>query len=266
MTRGWILVLVLVTPAHADRSVEDWVGTWTGKATWSGCTDDRTEAVSVAVTWRDGGLWLDAAPLHDGLGELAIDARDGALAIDLADLAVTMTRAKKNGGARLALSTPAQCTLTAKLARATTKIAACDDVVALASAAAACGVTLDDDPADEIDAWRAVTGKKAKRAAKQCKARASEIRTQLVSAACLAPDDDPSAEPACNDTWVLSQRLHNCQRLPADLQRSTLQGVAEFRKSLRDLHDRQGAHEVAASKCAETTEILRDIAEAYGCL
>lgn len=264
MKHAWLLVVALAAPAHADRAAEDWVGTWTGKAKYDGCTVEGADSVTVTVRWRDGGLWLDGAALYDGLGELAVDARDGALSIDLKDVALSMTRGKK--AAKLALTTAAQCKLTAKLTRPSSNLAACDDVVALAAVAASCGVTVDDDPADEVAAWRALKGKQAKRAAKLCGARATALRDQLVDASCLAPEHDPSAVPACDETWALSQRLLRCQRLPAELQKSTLQGVAEFRRSLRALHDRDGADELAASKCAETSEILRDVADAYGCL
>lgn len=261
---SWLLVLALVTPAAADRHAEDWVGTWRGKATWTGCSVEGAATVAVPVVWRDAGLWLDASGLYEGLGELGPDARDGELAVDAKDLQVSLKRTK--AGASLRLHTAAQCTLTAKLTRdGATGIAACDDVVALAAVASSCGEALEDEPADEIEAWRALEGKKAKRAGKACAARAAALREALIARECLAPEDDPSAEPACGETWALSRQLFACQRLPAASQQSLNQGVADLRRSLRTLHT-DDAHETARAKCAETTEILRDIGTAYGCL
>lgn len=267
---SWLVVLALVTPAQADRQAEDWLGTWSGKATWSSCTVEGAAAIALPITWRDGGIWLDAGALYDGFGELAPEGRDGGLALDLKDLSFTLTRTKaKKGAARASLSlrTAAQCTLTAKLTRDDgTGIAACDDVVALAQVATGCGFTVEDDPSDEVEAWQALTGKQARRAGKACRARATTLRELLVAHECLAPEHDPSAVPACTETWALSQKLFRCQRLSAERQRSTLDGVAQFRSSLRALHDREDADAIAAAKCTETAEMLRDMADASGCL
>jgi hypothetical protein len=266
---SWLLVLALVAPAQADRQAEDWLGTWTGKATWTGCTVEGASTISLAITWRDYGIFVDGAGLYEGLGELAPEGRDdGGLALDLKDVSFELkrTKAKKGAAAKLELHTAAQCTLTANLTRAGSGIAACDDVIALASVAASCGVTVDDDPADEVEAWQALAGKKAKRAAKACGARATALRERLVAGSCLAPEHDPSRVPACLETWALGQKLFQCPRMSAERQRSTLATINDFRESLRALHDRDGADTIAAEKCAETTEILRDVADAYGCL
>ncbi len=260
-----LAMLSIVAPARADRLAEDWIGTWSGAATWTGCTVEGDADLALAITWRDGGIWLDGAALYDGLGELAPEGQGGALALELSDLQLSLRRVKTK--AKLVLRTAAACTLTATLTRDGTGITACDDVVALAAVASSCGVTVDDDPADEIAAWRALTGKKPqKKAAKQCTARAAALRELLVAQDCLAPANDPSTIAECTETWVLAQQLARCQRVPAIHQQSTLEGVATFRKSIRALHHRDDAYEIAATKCAETSSILRDVAEAYGCL
>src|SRR5262249_29876004 len=145
---------LLNTDARAGSFVADWVGTWTGPATWKGCTAAGADQLTVAITWHDDALWLDGAAIYEGLGDLAADVHDdGSLGFDDGDLSVTVKHKKK--AVVLSLTTAAQCTMTARIARPTTGIDACDGLVALAGAAASCQVTLDDDPAGEVETWRA---------------------------------------------------------------------------------------------------------------
>lgn len=261
-------VATLASDARADRTVEDWVGTWTGRASWKGCTAPGGDQLSVSVTWHDGALWIDGAALYEGLGEVATETRPGGAVVyetDALRIALSVRKKKGKSATTLAMTTAAQCTMTAKVSRRGSGIAACDDLVALASAAAGCSLDLEDDPASEVDAWRDLTGKKRRIAAASCQVRTDALRTTLVAEQCLPPDGDPSDVAECRDTWRLAQRLIQCQRLPAEHKAATLQGIAELKRSLRSLHDRADAAELAATACKETSETLRVSVDALGC-
>lgn len=264
-----LLGLATLAPdARADRTVEDWVGIWTGKASWKGCTAPGGAALTVAVSWHDGALWIDGSALYEGLGEVTTETRPGGAVVhevDGLEIELRTATKKSKGKATITLSTAAQCTMTAKVARPSSGIGACDDLVALAGAASGCGLDLDDDPATEVDGWRALTGKKRRKAATACQARVDTLRVTLVAEQCLPPQNDPSDVAECRDTWRLAQRMVQCQRLPAEDKAGTLQGIAELKRSLRSLHDRADAADIATTACKDTNETLKVIVDALGC-
>ena len=247
----WLAVALLLVAgdARADRSIETWVGTWTGKAHWSGCTVGDAEQVNVKVAWHDGMLWIDATGLYEGLGEVAPEVRaGGALVFENEDLAVTMKPGKpgkkKSKGKKptFTLTTAAQCKLTATITRDGTGDAACDGLAALTSVADACGepVELDD--------------------TQSCAARSEDLRAALVAAECLPPEDDPVDIPACRAVWQAASRLMKCDYASVELKQSTLRSIADLKHGLRKV-DR----ELAAAKCDEAAAILQDNAELLHC-
>jgi hypothetical protein len=260
-------LLALTADAGADRPVETWVGTWTGKATWTECSAAGGEELTLAIRWQDGALHLDGAALYDGLGELVPEQREGDVLVhQTEDLTIELKPGKKGKPARIALTTAAQCRMSAKLTRDGTGIAACDELVALADAATGCQVALDDDPADELEAWRALTGKKArKKAGAACAARAGELRERLVAHDCVPPEDDPGDLPACREVWTLANKILRCDRLPAEAKQRTIAGTAELRRSLRSVAGKQGVDEVAAAQCAEVAKLYRENLELLHC-
>ncbi|MCA9674950.1 MAG: hypothetical protein H6708_18420 [Kofleriaceae bacterium] len=277
---------LLAPPARAGV-IEDWIGTWTGTATWTDCTAPGPDELSVDIRWRDDAVAIDGAALFDGLGELWPDVVDGGLRATASDVTVTLaTKAKATKGkatkgkpakgkatatsspraVAITLSTAAGCTMSATLTRAGTGIAACDDLVALAAASTSCDdVTVDDDPGDEVAGWRGLDRAGRRAAAAQCQRRADDLREHMIAAACLPVDDDPSQIPACNDTWRLGLRINRCDRIDAEQKRSYGEHVASLRRSLRSLHGRDGAAALAAERCQETAAMLTETLEWLGC-
>jgi hypothetical protein len=274
---AWIAaaVLVVAADARADRAVETWVGTWTGKASWKGCTAAGGDAVEVSVGWRDGALWIDGARVYDGLGDLVPEVRDRAvlvyqtddLTVELRPPAPAAKRKRKaSTAASLTMTTAAHCTLTARLVRDGTGIAACDELVALGTAATSCQIALDADPRDEIDTWRGLSGKQRTAAGASCRRRADAARERLLAADCIPPDHDPGDLPACRQVWTIARQLMSCERAPVEYQQRTMTGIASLRRSLRTLSGKDGGDDYAASLCVETEKMLRDSAELLGCL
>lgn len=260
-----LAVIGLAPEARADREVEAWLGTWTGKATWKSCTVEGASELAVAVTWHDGALWIDGAAIYEGLAEVAPEIREsGALVHDADGLTVELRRGK-GGKATLSLKTAAKCTMTAKLERDGTGLPACDGLLALGRVAAACSVAIDDDPSDEVEGWRALKKKARKRAAAQCATRADALRERLVAADCVPPDDDPVDLPECRVLWRVAAQLLRCGHLPVERKQTMIEGMSTLRRSLRSLAGKQGGDELAIAQCQETEAILRVSAEALHC-
>lgn len=255
-----LVIAIAAGDARAGNFVEDWVGTWSGPATWKDCSVQGADTLDVAITWRDGTLWLDGAALYDGLGEIAPDVHDdGSLGYDDDDLAISVKRTKKKGVV-LTLTTAAQCTMTAKIARATTGIGACDGLVALAAAATSCQVALDDDPTADVETWRGLTGAKRRAAATQCTARATTLKATLVADDCVPPDHDPAGSAQCRAAWQQVSRIDRCEQVPADFKASTHVHAAHLRKQIRTL-----SVDEAAPYCDETAQLWRETADALHC-
>lgn len=260
-----LLLVVLLAPATAaaDREAEAWVGTWRGAATWKGCSVEGADELAVTVSWKDGFLWLDGDAIYDGLGALAPESRDGALVVETDDLTVALRAGKR--GATLRLRTAAQCTMTAKLARDGSGIAACDGLVALATVATACGVAVDDDPADEVEGWRALRGKARTRAGARCRVRADALRPSVVAGECVPPDGDPGELASCRTVWRQAQRILRCERAPVELKNRTTESMAGLRRSLRGLAGKRDGADVAATLCDESAALYRDMADVLHC-
>jgi hypothetical protein len=260
-----LAVIGLAPEARADREVESWLGTWTGKATWKGCTVEGAAELAVAVSWRDGSLWIDGAAIYEGLGEVAPEVREGGALVHDADGLTVELRRGKAGKATLSLKTAAKCTMTAKLERDGTGLPACDDLLALGRVAAACPLAVDDDPSDEVEGWRAVKKKARKRTLAQCSRRADALRERLVASDCLPPDDDPVDLPECRVVWRIAAALIRCGHLPVEFKQSTGESMVTLRRSLRSLAGKEGGDELAVAQCQETEAILRVNAEALHC-
>jgi len=267
----WVVVAAVVLFAQdggAGREVETWLGTWSGTATWKQCTAEGTADLEVAVRWHDGALWIDGAAIYDGLGEVVPEVRAGGALVHSADgLTVALKKGKK-GQAVLTLETAADCRMTARLERAGTGIAACDDLLALATVAAACPLEVDDDPFDEVEAWSALDRagtRKQKRAAASCARRADALRERLVAADCVPPDDDPADLAECRVVWRLAQELLRCGHVPVEFKQSTIESMAELRRSLRSLAGKDGGGEAAAAYCVESATLVRENLEILRC-
>lgn len=262
-----VIVLGLAPEGRAGRDVETWVGTWTGTATWKDCTVEGASDLEVEVGWHDGALWIDGAAIYEGLGEVAPEVRKGGALVHEVD-GLTVRLERKKGKALLTLKTAAKCSMSAKLARDGTGLAACDDLIALARVATSCPLEVDDDPSDEVEGWRALAkagAKKRKRALARCASRADALRERLVAHDCVPPEDDPVDLAECREVWRVAQKLMRCGHVPVEFKQSTIERMSELRRSLRSLAGREGGKELAVTYCQESATLLRETADVLRC-
>lgn len=219
---GFAGAAAVADPAPSPVTLaETWVGSWTGKATWKECSLEGGSTITLPVQSVGGALTSDGDLLLDGLGALTWGVRDRKLAVYREGLEITLAPGKK-GAIKLAMKTAAGCVVKATLKRASSGIASCDAVRALATAKATCDgldeATRDDD-LEQVDAswkaWKKLKGKKQKAQAKVCTAELSGLRTDIASCA-------PSAAGVtiaggyCAQMISLYTSLASCSALPQE--------------------------------------------------
>jgi len=167
------------------KQIERWVGSWTGKATWKGCTTSGRKKLTVDVS---PALATDGATLIDGLGAFTWGLAGDQLVLLSEGIEISILPSKKGG--KLTLATGAGCIGKATLTRPTSKIPACDTLRAVATIQASCphldAATRDDELARVTAAWRGwskLRGKKKKARAASCAREADALREQILPCA-----------------------------------------------------------------------------------
>jgi hypothetical protein len=167
------------------KQVEKWVGSWTGKATWKGCTIAGAKKLRVDVSPE---LATDGSSLMDGLGAFTWGLAADQLVMLSEGIEITMIPGKKGG--KFTLATGAGCVAKATLKRSTSNIPACDTLRAVATIQASCpsldATTRDDELARVTAAWKGwskLRGKKKKARAAICTREADALREQILSCA-----------------------------------------------------------------------------------
>jgi hypothetical protein len=257
-------VLAVATPALADDvKPEQWVGTWSGKATSKGCSDTIAKklALDVAVT-SSGGLRSNGDAIIEGLGDLDWKTSGKGLVLDREGLTGSLKPAK--GAARLVLTTAAGCVVKATLKRPTSGIASCDRVRALATVKAQCG---SGDRLAEVEAswsaWKKLTGKKKKAQAKACTEEAATLETE---ASCGSTVRASSGIAECDAYVALMDRWLRCDKVPQAARDGAKQGIDAMLAgwdTVKDWSEEQ--RKVAADACGQAVDALRQGAQAMGC-
>ncbi len=211
-TPGWALVLLLVTgdasakkkprpdydqpddrppdPALIAekqrtriRTLEPWIGTWTGKLKWSGCAIDGAAKLKMDL---GVALTVDGAKILDGIGPFTWGVAGNQLAMIGEGFEASVIPSKKKG-ASFRLQTSGGCVGKATITRPSSKLPSCDTLRALATIEASCpsldATTRDDDLARVTKSWKAWTklkGKKKKARAAACLQEADALRERIL--------------------------------------------------------------------------------------
>jgi len=229
----WVpLVTLLAATAGAVASAEpgartswaSWVGDWQGKLHWSGCTIDGAPAASIAIDAADGAVAIDLAPAGGALGTIGLEPDGDAWKGTSFDTSVHVTR----GSASLELAAVSEsgCTVHGSLHRASVGISACDDLEAWARIENRC-TRLVKPPLENVARvahqraeWSKAPADARPKLAAQCAARASKVEAELASVKCApgAPKSDDAARfPECSALRLAAAKIAHCQAIAFDV-------------------------------------------------
>jgi hypothetical protein len=223
---GVTIALASAALAHAEPPAtvwSDWVGEWSGKLKWQGCTIDGATEATLPIDATDGTVAIDLANASTGLFAMPLVEGNAAWFGHSGDVTVHAARGKQ-GALDLTVELESGCQLHASLRRAGSGIAACDRLAAWARVEARC-TKLSRPPLEEParlarqrSSWGGARGEQRELLAAQCDARASRLEAELVAAGC-APNPDPAIGLRGTECQALRQatsRLARCASVPSD--------------------------------------------------
>jgi hypothetical protein len=211
MRAAVILVACLAGTAEA-RPWSDLVGDYTGKLAWTGCSAPGAKSATLALDATDGALAIDLSPAGGGLVAMSlVDDDRGVLSAQQRDVTLSITPAKP-GAITLAIDLTSGCAIRGTLARVTTKVAACDRLVGAGRIAQRCTKLATPIAPVVGKAW------KPKDAA-ACTTRAEAIEARAVDAGCI-PIVDPLASTLgaqCRQLISEAEKLKRCPAAPPEI-------------------------------------------------
>ncbi len=244
----------------------DWVGDYTGTLAWRGCSTPGERSATLPLDAVDGALAIDLTPAGGGLRPMSLVDDGAGWIAQQGDVRLRLTRAKADV-VELQVELGSDCVVRAVLRRATTKIAACDRLVAWARIEAACtkrvGGPLEDPAAiaKERATWRL---RKPARGV-QCAARAAKVEAALVDVGC-APDPLPPSvvrAPACAGFVDAARRFQQCALALPDVKSAAVTEAASLLASVGTADD--AALRVLAAQCRAAHARLAQVAAHSRC-
>jgi hypothetical protein len=274
--RRWLLALGLATASGAlaappPRSLDwaDWVGDWSGKLEWTSCSAEGEPRATLAVDAIDGALAIDLTPAGGALGKMPLVEDGSEWAGQQGDVNVRLRRGKTD--LEVAVTLDSGCEVKGTLARATTGIRECDRLAAWARIESQCK-KLARPPlenaarlARQRRTWAKSNGDARSKLAEQCTARSAKVEAELVDAGC-APHPDPAIGmrgAECQALRGAAARLARCGNVPFDLREALAREVVVLVAAA------QGADKeslpVVDAECRRTREKLVSVAQQAGC-
>lgn len=245
----------------------DWVGDYTGKLAWPGCTTKGEKTATLALDAVDGALSIDLTPAGGGLRPMSL-VEDGATwTAQQGDVKLTIVRPQRDA-IELTVELGTDCVLRSILRRASTKIAACDQLVAWVRIEAACtkrvAAALEDPAA--LAKERATWNKPRKaRVAEQCATRASKVEASLVDVGC-APDPLPPSMVRAPDCARFVDAARTFQQCPLALPAVKAQALTDAASLLATCGTADDAAlRVLSEKCRDAYVRLSRIATHSRC-
>jgi hypothetical protein len=216
MIRALVLVGLtsVASAAPSPPTWADWVGDYAGTLTWKGCFTPGAARATISLDAIDGALVIELTDAGGGLRAMSlVDDEAGGWSAQQGDVTLRVKRPRAN-----ALSLDAEvgsdCRLTAKLVRPSTKIAACDRLIAWARIEARCTKLTApplEDPAKlakERTAWKP----RVKADAARCELRATTLEGSLADAGCalVANREGLLPGPHCQALTSAVAKLRQC--------------------------------------------------------
>jgi hypothetical protein len=257
--------------AWADGKVETYVGTWSGKVTSKGCTSDATAKIELEVALTSGGgLRSSGDVLEDGLGDL--DWTIGKSGLSASRTGLTGSLAIKGNAAKLSVKTDGGCSIKGTLKRATSGIADCDRLLALATIASQCtalpsetrGKSLSD-ARGAWSGWQKLKGKKKTAQGAQCRADADALASQVTSCA-SGGAAVLTGIPMCDEYVRLMQSYLRCDKVPQAARDAAKQGLDAMTEAWGQMSGMpDDAKQAANEACQQAGDALKQGAAAMGC-
>src|SRR5512138_2500128 len=240
----------------------DWVGDYSGTRGWTGCSAPGAKTAAISVDAIDGALTVDLAKAGGGLRALPLVEEDTAWTAQQGDISARLGRPSPNTLA-LTVELESGCRVTAQLKRATTKLDACDRLVAWTRVEARCtklhDAPLEDPAAIARTSWKAGD-------ADRCQLRAANVELELVDAGC-APHPDPLIGVRAADCLALAataDKLHRCGNVPPQL-KAYLVNSAHGLAAAAQTADK-GTLPVVEAQCRDAKTLLIGAATKFSCL
>ncbi len=126
----FVAVAATARAAPAPLSWADWVGDYTGKLKWAGCTIDGEPTATISFDATDGAIAIDLAAAGGALGTLSLVEDNAGWVGQKGDVSVHLGHLEN--GLTLAVDLESGCTMRAVLKRPSVGIAACDELDAWA--------------------------------------------------------------------------------------------------------------------------------------
>ncbi|CAN5182993.1 hypothetical protein BH11MYX1_BH11MYX1_57810 [soil metagenome] len=271
MRHGLLLALGagLATAAPAPLSWADWVGDYTGKLKWGGCTIDGEPSATVALDAIDGAIAIDLSSAGGALGTLSLVEDNAGWLGQKGDVSVKL--AHGDNAISLAVELESGCTMRATLKRPSVGIAACDELDAWARIEDHCSKLAK--PRLESLArvvrqrseWTKARGDARTALAGQCKARAAKVATELADAGC-APDPNPASTrgPDCQALRHTAAKLSRCTTLPFELATSLAHEANQLASAVSGA-ETETSLKVVEKQCRAMKVELTDAAQQAGC-
>ena len=211
----WLIGLILTgSQAVAAPTWADWVGDYRGALTWRQCTAPGEASTTITIAAIDGAMTIDLAPAGAALRALSLTAEDTTWIAQDGDVSVRVARTHANT-IDVAVTYESGCTMRGRLKRASSRVPACDRLIAWSRIEAACTKT--NERIEDAQALRVLRWKP--RDAARCSARADKLAVAMIDAGC-APHPDPEIahrSRECRALVEVTQKLVRCGRVPREI-------------------------------------------------
>jgi hypothetical protein len=270
-----VVVAAITVLGHAATpapvlSWADWVGDWGGKLKWSGCSIDGEPTATVALDATDGALAIDLAPAGGALSTLSLVENNTGWLGQQGDVTVKLAHGR-DSTLDLAVELESGCTMHANMKRASVGIPACDELAGWARIEEHC--TKLAKPRLENLArlvrqrleWTKARGDVRTTLSAQCKARATKVETELAEAGC-APDPNPVSQrgPECQALRQTAAKLSRCGTLPFDLATSLAHDANQLASAVAGA-ETETSLKVVEKQCKQMRDQISEAAQQAGC-
>jgi hypothetical protein len=230
------LAITVEAAPKARATWADWVGDYEGKLAWKGCLTPGAARARISLDAVDGAMFIELVEAGGGLRAMSLVEEEAGWSAQSGDVKLRVTRPRANA-VYVDAEVGSDCRLRANLARATTKIEACDRLIGWTRIESQCTKQVADrleDPAKlatERKRWKPG----ADGMTRMCETRSNKLVASLLMARC-APDPDPDAfimGPACQALEQAMGTLRRCPNLPPQ----AMQALDAMVSGPRSAHD-----------------------------